>query len=447
MNASFSVSFLPDRHVLKKFSSGRRIEYHGLRRLIKMNPDTQETTRRIVVIGAGHGGGSVTAFLRQYGFAGSIILIGDEPLGPYHRPPLSKAWLKGEVATEGLTLKPGAFYSEQNVELRLGQRAELIDTTARQVTLSNGECIPYDDLIIATGASARKLPLNGTGCSNVLTLRNLADAEKLRSFLLPGKRLAIIGGGYIGLECAATARSLGAEVVVIEKSSRLLERVASAPIAEFLQRCHEKHGVSFVFNAGVEAIEGETLATAVILSDGRRFECDAVLVGVGAIPDMLLAQAAGLACNDGITVGADCRTSNSHVFAIGDVARRTHPLFGRELRLESVPSAMEQAKLVAATIVGREPAAAEVPWFWSDQYDLKLQMAGLSFDVDDLLIRGNPEAGKFAVFHLRDGHVTTVEAINSPPEFFAGKKLVALGKRVDCARLSDPSVSLNELAA
>ncbi|MCK9285210.1 MAG: FAD-dependent oxidoreductase [Rhodocyclaceae bacterium] len=412
-----------------------------------MNLEIPETPRRIVVVGGGHGGGAVVGFLRQYGFAGTITLIGEEPVAPYHRPPLSKAWLKGDVTVDGLALKPGPFYSEQNVELRLCVRVESIDPAARCVALATGERLPYDELILATGAYPRTLPLPGAGHHNVMTLRNLADAEKLRGALGPGKRLAIIGGGYVGLECAATARALGAEVVVIEKAPRLLERVASVPISAFLQRYHERHGVGFALAANIEAIEGTDRAEAVRLADGRRFPCDALLIGVGAAPAIALAAAAGIACNDGITVDDDCRTSVPHVFALGDVAKRPHPLYQRALRLESVPSSMEQAKRVAAVITGREPAHAEVPWFWSDQYDLKLQIAGLPFDADELVVRGDPEADKFAVFHLRDGRVVTVEAISAPPEFFAGKKLIASGKVLTAAQLADLAVPLTELIA
>lgn len=415
-----------------------------------MTADLHENSRRVVVVGAGHGGGAVITYLRQYGFAGPITLIGDENFTPYHRPPLSKAWLKGEVSADALALKPDDFYAEQKVELRLGQRAASIDRGTREVTLASGESVPYDALILATGAGARKLPMAAMAHHNVLTLRNLEDAEKLRGAFAPGKRLVIIGGGYIGLECAATARALGAEVTVIEKAPRLLERVASAPIADFLQACHEKHGVRFALGATIEAIEsieGENSATAVRLTDGRSFPCDLVLVGIGAVPAIALAQTAGIDCADGITVDADCRSSDPHIFAVGDVARRKHPLLQRELRLESVPSAMEQARRVAATITGRVPAAAEMPWFWSDQYDLKLQIVGLALETDQRVIRGSPEAGKFAVFHLRDAQVVSVEAINSPPEFFAGKKLAGSGKTVDRERLADLSISLNEIAA
>lgn len=411
-----------------------------------MTPE-QSQDHRVVVVGAGHGGGNVVALLRQYGFAGPITLLGAEPAAPYHRPPLSKAWLKGAASADSLALKPADFYAAQNITLRLGQAVEAVDRAARRVHLADASTLDYDTLILATGAHARPLPLAGGALPNVLTLRNMADADRLKHALGAGKRLVVIGGGYIGLECAASARALGADVVVIERTPRLLERVASAPIADFLQRRHEDQGVRFVLGAQIEAFEGEQAVTAVALVDGRRFACDAVLVGIGALPNTALAGQAGLACDDGITVDADCRTSDPHIFAIGDAVRRPHPLYGRSLRLESVPSALEQAKRAAAAITGREPGAAEVPWFWSDQYDLKLQITGLPFDADTVVVRGDPAAGKFGVYHLRDGHVVTVEAINSPPDFFAGKKLIGSGKTVAVEQLVDLAVPLNDIAA
>ncbi|MBL6750058.1 MAG: FAD-dependent oxidoreductase [Nevskia sp.] len=412
-----------------------------------------DAPRRVVVIGAGHGGAQLVAFLRQFGFAGSIVLVGDEAGIPYQRPPLSKAWLKGETTLDKLAMRPASFYAEQKIELRSGLRAEGIDTAARQVRLSNSEQLGYDELVLATGSYPRALPLVAAGLGNVLALRALPDAEKLRAALAPGKRLVIVGGGFIGLECAATARDLGAEVVVLEKAPRLLERVASAPISQFLHRYHEARGVTVVVDASITAVEGQGRAEAVRLADGRRFACDSVLVGIGAVPATALAEAAGLACDNGVCVGADCRSSDPHIFAIGDVARRPHPLYGTALRLESVPSSLEQARLVAAAIAGREPGPPEVPWFWSDQYDLKLQMAGLPVAVDEVVIRGQPEgagaefAAKFAVFHLSQGRVTCVEAVNQPQAFMAGRKLIGSGKTVPAARLADPAVPLNELAA
>jgi len=417
------------------------------------NPVPQPSARRIVIVGAGHGGGSLAALLRQYGFGGAITLIGAEELAPYQRPPLSKAWLTGAVGAAGLALKPSAFYDEQGIALHLGTDATAIDTTARQLMLKDGRGVPYDDLVLATGASARMLPLFDSACDNVITLRTMADGGRLRARLGPGQRLLVIGGGYVGLECAATARALGAEVVVLERAARLLERVASVPIASFLQKHHEQQGVRFALNAALEAVEentgpdGARQVAAVRLADGSRFPCDLVLVGVGAAPASGLAQAAGLACDDGILVDADCRTSDAHIFAIGDVARRPHPLYQRNLRLESVPSTIEQAKRVAAVLTGREPGAAEVPWFWSDQYKLKLQIGGLPFDADRLTVRGDPETGSFAVFHTRAGRVVTVEAINAPLDFFAGKKLIGSGKNIPLSQLGDTSIPPNQLAA
>jgi 3-phenylpropionate/trans-cinnamate dioxygenase ferredoxin reductase subunit len=408
---------------------------------------SEEQREHIVVIGAGHGGGSVVAFLRQFGFAGDITLIGAESAAPYQRPPLSKAWLKGETTLDALALRPAKFYEDQKINLRLGVAVTRIDADRHHVILANGDEVAYDRLILATGSDARKLPMAGADFGNVMALRALDDAERIKAALQPSKKLVIIGGGYVGLECAATARALGADVVVIERAPRLLERVASAQISAFLHRYHEEQGVTIVVNANLAAIEGDKQADAVRLEDGRRFECDALLVGVGAVPVTALAETAGLECDDGIVIDAECRTSNPDIFAIGDVARRHHPHYDRKLRLESVPNALEQARQLASVLVGRSPVAHDTPWFWSDQYSLKLQMAGMPFEVQETVVRGDPAAAKFAVFHLRDGYVVTVEAVNSPAEFMAGKKLISSRKVVDVARLTDTSVALAELIA
>ncbi|TVT48662.1 MAG: FAD-binding protein [Denitromonas halophila] len=401
----------------------------------------------VLVIGAGHAGGALVGQLRQFGFAGRITLVGDEPHTPYHRPPLSKAWLKGETTTEKLALKPGSFYEEQHIGLRLGERVQAIEPDAHRVRFDDGTTLDYDWLVLATGARARRLPIPGVGHSNVLSLRNLADAERLRNALKVDRKVVIIGGGYIGLECAATARALGAEVTVVEHAPRLLARVASASIATFLQSEHEAQGVQFRLNTGIDAIEGEHAATAVRLSDGTRLPCDLVILGVGAEPAAELAQAAGLACNDGVTVDADCRSSHPDIFAIGDMAKRPSPIYGRPIRLESVPGAGEQARRVAAVLCGREPSAPEVPWFWSDQYDLKLQIVGLIDTDATSVVRGDPASRNFAVFHVKDTRVVCVEAINSPPAFMAGKKLAASGKPVTPSELADSSADLKTIAA
>lgn len=409
--------------------------------------ETALKSEHVVVIGAGHAGGALVGQLRQFGFAGRITLVGDEPHAPYHRPPLSKAWLKGETTTEKLALKPGSFYEDQHISLRLGERVQAIEPDTHRVRFGDGTTLDYDRLVLATGARARRLPIPGTGHANVLALRNLADAERLRNALKVDHKVVIIGGGYIGLECAATARALGAEATVVELAPRLLARVASAPIAEFLQSIHETEGVRFRLGTAIEAIEGDHAAEAVLLSDGTRLPCDLLIVGVGAEPATDLAQAAGLACDDGVTVDADCRTSHPDIFAIGDMAKRPSAIYGRPIRLESVPGASEQARRVAAVLCDREPSPAEVPWFWSDQYDLKLQIVGLTDPEATTVVRGDPASRSFAVFHVKHERVVCVEAINTPPAFLAGKKLTASGKTVNATELADTVADLKTIVA
>lgn len=402
----------------------------------------------VVIVGAGHAGGSAAAFLRQYGHEGRIVLIGDEPLLPYQRPPLSKAWLKGEADADSLALKPADWYGDNNVSLRLSGVAERINRSAKTVTLASGEVIDYDFLILATGARARQLPIPGADLAGVLALRTAADAELLKHALGPGKRLAVIGGGYVGLEAAASARALGAEVVVVERESRVLARVACETLSTFFQDYHRARGVVFELNAGVEAFEGEGVhIRGVRLSDGRLLPCDVALVGVGAIPNDELAKDAGLTTANGVVVDLEARTEDPAIFAIGDVTHRPLPLYERQFRLESVPNALEQAKQAASAILGRPGPAPEVPWFWSDQYDLKLQIAGLPFEADRQVVRGDVAAAKFAVFHMRGDLLQAVEAVNAPPEFMAGKQLIAKRTPVNAEKLADTTVSMKEVAA
>jgi 3-phenylpropionate/trans-cinnamate dioxygenase ferredoxin reductase subunit len=402
---------------------------------------------RVVILGAGHAGGSAAAFLRQYGHQGSIVLVGDEPLLPYQRPPLSKAWLKGEAGEDDLQLRPASFYAENDIALRLGARARRIDRQARQVALDDGEVLPYDALILATGARARRLALPGGEMARTLELRTAADAEMLKAGIAAGKRLVIVGGGYVGLEVAASARAIGAEVLVVEREPRILARVAGPVLSDFFTDYHHKHGVSFELDAFVEALEGDGgQVRAVRLNDGRHIPCDLVLIGVGALPNQEMAEEAGLNCDGGIVVDEEARTSDPAIFAIGDVTRRPLPLYRRMFRLESVPNALEQAKQAAAAITGHKPPAPEVPWFWSDQYDLKLQIAGLPFDVDEVVVRGEPASGRFAVFHMKGDVIQAVEAINSPAEFMGGRLLIGARKPVSRERLADPSISMKEVA-
>ena len=404
---------------------------------------------RVVIVGAGHAGGTAAALLRQYGFSGAISLVGEEPIPPYQRPPLSKAWLKGEADADSLALKPLEFYGENGIDFRAGTRAVSLDRVGKSVALSDGSTLGYDALILATGARAIKLPIPGADLAGVVELRTAADAEVLKAALQPGVRVAVVGGGYIGLEAAASARALGAAVVVLEREGRILARVACETLSTFFQHYHEAKGVAFELGASAVEFAGrDGKVTGVTLADGRTIPCDLILVGVGAAPNDELAKAAGLDCNRGVVVNLEARTSDPAIFAIGDVAQRPMPIYEhRMFRMESVPNALEQAKQAASAICGRPAPLGETPWQWSDQYDLKLQIAGYPFDADRILVRGDPALGKFAIFHLKGDLVQAVEAINSPPEFMMGKQLIGNRKPVSISRLADTTVSMKEVAA
>ena len=403
---------------------------------------------RVLIIGAGHAGGSVAALLRQYGFEGNIVLAGQETVPPYQRPPLSKAWLKGEADLDALLLRPESFYDEQNIELRTGVTATAIDPLAKTVAFADGMVEAYDILILAMGSVARKLDIPGADRPKLIELRTLHDAERLKAALGPGKRLAIVGGGYVGLEAAASARKLGAQVVVIERMDRVLQRVASETLSVFFTEHHRSHGVQIRKDAEVAAFEDG----GVRLADGELILADATLVGVGALACDALARTASLTCENGVVVDEAARTSDASIYAIGDMTHRPIPTMGgRVMRLESVPNALEQAKQAAASIVDRPAPAPEVPWFWSDQYDIKLQIAGLPFGADRQIIRGDPAENRFAVFHLAGSEtgdrIVCVEAVNAPPEFMAGRQLIGRATPIDTVKLADPAVSMKDVAA
>ncbi len=408
-----------------------------------------DPTAHVVIVGAGHAGGSAAAFLRQFGWKGPITLVGEEPFLPYQRPPLSKTWLKEEMDAARVALRPIGFYHTNNITLLPDTTATAIDRDRRCVALSTGKNLEYDELILATGARPRTLPVPGHELGGVLVLRGIADANRIKEALVPGSRLVVIGGGYIGLEVAASARAIGASVVVIEREDRILARVASPILSSFFHQAHEARGVQILCNATVAAIDGDTArATSVRLDDGARLSFDALLVGIGAGPDDRLARDSGMACENGIVVDLAARTSDPHIRAIGDCTWRPLPLYSRCVRLESVPNALEQAKQAAADLCGRPPPAPEVPWFWSDQYDIRLQIAGLPFDATSAIVRGDQATGRFAVFHLAlDGTLQAVEAVNAPMEFMAGKSMIGHRKKVVADRLRDVSLSMQELAS
>lgn len=399
---------------------------------------------RALIIGGGHAGGSVSVLLRQYGFEGEIILAGSEATAPYQRPPLSKAWLKGETDLESLLLRPADFYADQAIDLRTGVTAQAIDAVAKTVTFADGACEAYDVLILATGSTARKLSIPGADRSHLIELRSVQDAERLKAALGPGRKLVVVGGGYVGLEAAASARRLGADVVVIERMTRVLQRVASEPLSAFFTDLHRANGVKLLADAEVTGFEDD----GVRLADGSIVEADAILVGVGAFACDALARTAGLTCENGVVVNAFAQTSDASIYAIGDVTQRPIPaMSGHVMRLESVPNALEQAKQAASDITGRPPPVPEVPWFWSDQYDVKLQIAGLPLDVDRQIVRGSPADGRFAVFHLKNNIIVCVEAVNAAPEFMVGRQLIGRKTIVDPLALADASTSMKLVTA
>lgn len=407
----------------------------------------QATPMRVVIIGAGQAGGQTAYSLRQAGFEGSITLVGDEPAPPYQRPPLSKAYFKGEMEADRLFLKPLEYYAEHNVELVTGKAATAIDLAAHTVTLDGGETLAWDKLVIATGARPRKLAVQGAELRNIAELRTLADVDMLKKTAMPGARLVVVGAGYIGLEAAAVGVQLGLKVTVLEAMPQVLSRVAGPEIGAFYTHIHREAGTDIRLGARLEGFEGIGQVTGVRLQGGEVIPAELVLVGVGVLPNIEIALQAGLVCGNGIVVDANMRTSHPDVFAAGDIAWRPLAHYGREGRLESVHNAIEGGKLVAAAIMAGNPPALDVPWFWSDQFDLKLQTAGLWTGADQTIMRGDPKSRSFAVFYLKEGMVIAVDAVNAAPEYIVGKKLVAAQARVAPGELADKSISMKDIGA
>ncbi len=398
----------------------------------------------IVIIGAGQAGAQAVATLRAEGYSGVLTLVGDEPFAPYQRPPLSKAYLMGTLERARLFLKPDTFYRDAACEVILGVSVRAIDRAAKTVALSDGHILPYDQLLLATGTRVRKIKCAGADLPGIHYLRSIADVDGLNAVFHKGKRLAIVGGGYIGLEVAAVAAKHGLDVTVFEAMERVMARAVSRPVSDFFDKEHRAAGVKLLLNTGVEAFEGSGQLEAV-RAGGKTYAADMALVGIGVVPNLELARDAGLACEDGIMVDQNCATADPAIFAAGDCTWHV----GREgipLRLESVQNAIDQAKHAAYAMVGKPKPYSEVPWFWSDQYDLKLQIAGLARATDQIVLRGDPAARKFSVFHLRDGVVAAVEAVNAPAEYLVGRKLIGEGARVAPERLADSSILIKNIA-
>ena len=402
-------------------------------------------TKRVVIAGAGHAAGQLIASLKQQKFAGQIILIGDEAYLPYQRPPLSKKFLSGDIPAERLSVKPEAFYDDPQIELRLNTTATSIDRDKQHVLIENGETIAYDKLILALGSRARKLDIDGADLAGIHYLRTIEDVDAIRKDAEAGKKAVIVGGGYIGLEVAAVLRQQGLAVTVVEMAERVMSRVVSPEISDFYQIQHTEHGVKLRLGTGVAAFRGNKRVEAIETPDGELIAADFVVVGVGILPNTELAMSADLAVDNGIVVDERCQTIDANIYAVGDCTNHPNAIYNQNLRLESVHNALEQAKTAVNNICGKESQYTEVPWFWSDQYDLKLQIAGLSTGYNDTIIRGNPADRSFACLYLKDGRLIATDSINSPKEFVQSKALIAAHAMIDRNRATDTELSLQDL--
>lgn len=403
---------------------------------------------RVVIAGAGHAAGQAVATLRQKKYPGEIVLIGEERFLPYQRPPLSKKFLAGELPAERLYVKPPAFYDDPSITVKLETRVESIERSSKSLLLCSRQSIPYDTLILALGARARRLPpLPGSDLAGIHYLRNVHDVQEIQEDLAEGRNLVIIGAGYIGLEVAAVAVQRGLHVTVIEMLDRVMKRVVAPQISEFYEREHRAHGVELKLQTGIEGFGGRDRVEGVMLAGGGTVPADLVVAGIGIVPNTELAARAGLEVADGIVVDDRCRTADPNIYAIGDCTMHPNSLIGRSVRLESVQNALEQARTAAANVCGEDARYAEIPWFWSDQYDLKLQIAGLSQGYDRAILRGDPATRSFSCVYLLGDRILAVDAVNSPKDFLQSKKLIADRARMDLARLPDAALELKNLVA
>ena len=400
----------------------------------------------IVIIGAGQAGAQASMSLRQKGFSGAITLVGDEAYPPYQRPPLSKKFLAGELPTERLALKAPKFYVDKQIELVTGRRAVAIERQHQRVILDNDQVLAYDKLLLASGSRVREIPVAGASLAGIHYLRTIDDVTGIQQDFSAGQRLVIVGGGYIGLEVAAVATQHGLDVVVVEAMDRVMARVVAPEVSAFYARVHHDAGVKIDCNTVVTEFVGGDRVTHVVTADGRRIPCDLVLVGIGIVPETTLAETAMIHCDDGILVDEFATTNDSNIYAAGDCTRHPSKLTGGLLRLESVANAIEQAKVAALSMLGGHEAYDQVPWFWSDQYDIKLQIAGLAQNYDSVVLRGDPDTNNFAVFYLREGRLIAVDAINRPREFMQGKKLVPKAPEIPTAQLADDDTPFSVIA-
>ena len=403
------------------------------------------TETAIVVVGAGQAGGWTARTLRDEGFEGRIVVVGEEELPPHERPPLSKEVLTGDAEPSACLLWPPEALAESGIELLPGRRAVAIDPEARRLELDGGESIGWSRLMLATGARARTLDVPGAGLDGVFTLRTVADSEAIRARIGAGARVAVVGGGWIGLEVAAACRRRGAEATVLEAADRVCARALAPGMSAWVADLHRRNGVDIRLGAAVAGFEGAAGVERVRLGDGGAVDCDLVVVGVGAAPATELAEAAGLEVDDGIVVDETGRTSGPGIFAAGDATNHPNALLGRRVRLESWENAQNQAIAAAKAMLGKPEPYAEIPWFWSDQYDANIQLAGLPLAWDRVAVRGDPDAGAFVEFYLEGGRLRGAAAVNNPRDLRFARRMMAAGGTYDPEALADPGVGLQKL--
>ncbi len=400
----------------------------------------------VVIVGAGHGGVQLAASLREEGFGDAIVLLGDEKDLPYQRPPLSKAFMKRETPEDGVLLRGPDFYAQKTIDLRLGERAVEIDSLGRTLRLASGPRIPYSKLVLATGGVQRSLPIEGAELDGVFSLRTIAEARLLRERLEAAQSLVVVGAGFIGLEFAAVAAAKGIKVNVIELAARPMARVVTPETSAFFAKAHEAFGVDLNFGTSVAAIKGAGgRVTEVVLTDGRVLAADLVLIGIGLVPSIELAKSAGLECPNGVGVDARLTTGNPDIFAIGDIALHPNPYAGYPLRLESVQNATDQARVLAKHLTGKPAHYESVPWFWSDQGDLKLQMVGFLESCDEIILRGAYEERAYSLFGFRDGQLTGVESVNKAGDHMLARRLIGEKIPISPKLVADPAADLKAL--
>ncbi len=401
----------------------------------------------VVIIGTGQGGFQVAASLRSDGYEGAITLVGEEPHAPYQRPPLSKAYLLGKQDAEGLLLRPPAFYAENRIEMLCGEAVTAIDRAARRVSLASGGFLPYEHLVLATGARVRPLAVAGAELDGIVYLRTRDDSDLLRERLKHATSIVVIGGGYVGLEIAAAARGFGKDVAVLEIERRLMARSAAPIMSDFYAELHRKHGVDILLGVGATKVEGAgERASAVFASNGLRLPADLVVVGIGVAPNIELAAACGLAVGNGVAVDECLRTSDPSIYAIGDCCEFPSVHAGARVRLESVQNAVDQARGVALAITGKPAVYAATPWFWTDQYDMKIQMAGLSNGYDQTHLRGDYKGGRFSLFYFRKGRMIAVDSVNRGADYMSVRKILGANRVVTLADIADEAFDLKALA-